>query len=112
MSDTEKEKLVLTLEEKRAEVAALLKALDETMPPKRISQTSIARGEYPQAFALPGEVVTVPMWVKLLIASCIPMLGGAATMLPPPWNAVVGIVGLGVGGVAAWLGMSVGAPKK
>lgn len=77
---------------------------------KRINQTSIARGEYPQAFA--AEVTTVPMWVKLALASAIPMLGGIATALPPPWNMVVGIAGLGVGGLAAFLGMTVGQPKR
>lgn len=104
----------LTIEEKRAEVAALLKALDSAEPEKkdnRVNQTSIARGEYPQAFAAP-EVTTVPMWVKLALASAIPMLGGIATALPPPWNMVVGIVGLGVGGLAAFLGMTVGQPKR
>ena len=77
----------------------------------RIEQTSIARGEYTQASAS-VEVVTVPLWVKLLLASAIPMIGGTAAILPPPWNIVLGIVSLGVAGLASFLGMSVGVPRR
>lgn len=84
----------------------------ESNTPNRIKQESIARGEYDNVSPSQGEVVTVPFWVKLTLAGAIPMVGGIATMVPPPWNLVAGIVGLGIAGVASFLGMSVGAPKR
>lgn len=74
----------------------------------RIDQTSEANGEYAQQ----SDTLTVPVWVKLLLAASILMLGSAATALPPPWNLVAGAVALGVTGAATYLGMTVGAPRK
>lgn len=59
-------------------------------------------------------VGAVPSWVRWALSALIPMLGGAAITpgVPPIAQLVCGFLTLGAGGLAAHLGMTVGAPKQ
>lgn len=84
------------------------------MSDNRIEQTNTAQSVPPfvSSNSQHQAVRTVPMWVAVLLSGTVPVIGGVALMLPPPWSAIVGLVGLGVTGVAHYFGMRVGTPKS
>lgn len=88
--------------------------------PNRISPdggpvaTTAAASSSSSSAPSPAPVYTVPPWVKVLLAGAIPALGGAAITpgIPPPVQLVCGLLALAAGGIAAHLGMTVGAPRS